>query len=84
MYYPYFRGKQYELITIRENAQRMADSTFVPVIEPVSEPPHHRNAPLHRPSRNELSCGFVAVAQQGQGCDGFGHASTRRLCLFWH
>lgn len=37
MYYPYFRGKQYELITIRENAQRMADSNFVPVIEPVKE-----------------------------------------------
>lgn len=37
MYYPYFRGKQYELITIRENAPRMADATFVPVIEPVRE-----------------------------------------------
>lgn len=37
MYFPYFRGKQYELITIRENAGRLAQSGFVPVIEPVKE-----------------------------------------------
>ncbi len=35
MYYPYFRGKQYELITIRENAERMSQSNIVPIIEPV-------------------------------------------------
>jgi len=37
MYHPYFRGKQYELITIRENAQTLADAKFVPIIEPVKE-----------------------------------------------
>ena len=37
MYYPYFRGKQYELIAIRETAARMAASGFVPIIEPVNE-----------------------------------------------
>lgn len=37
MYFPYFRGKQYELITIRENANRFSASGFVPVIEPVKE-----------------------------------------------
>jgi len=35
MYYPYFRGKQYELITIRENAEMIARNNIVPVIEPV-------------------------------------------------
>lgn len=35
MYYPYFRGKQFELIAIRETAQLMADRGFVPIIEPV-------------------------------------------------
>lgn len=35
MYYPYFRGKQYELITIRESAFTFAQSNFVPIIEPV-------------------------------------------------
>ncbi|PZP47749.1 MAG: ATP-binding protein [Azospirillum brasilense] len=37
MYHPYFRGKQYELITIRETAKLMAHSNFVPIIEPVKE-----------------------------------------------
>jgi hypothetical protein len=37
MYYPFFRGKQYELITIRETAELMASSRFVPIIEPVRE-----------------------------------------------
>jgi len=37
MYYPYFRGKQFELITIREMAELLARKNFVPVIEPVRE-----------------------------------------------
>ncbi len=37
MYFPYFRGKQYELVAIRETAELMAKSKFVPIIEPVKE-----------------------------------------------
>lgn len=37
MYYPYFRGKQFELITVREMAPLFAVKNFVPVIEPVRE-----------------------------------------------
>ena len=37
MYHPYFRGKQFELITIREMAPLLADKEFVPIIEPVRE-----------------------------------------------
>jgi len=37
MYHPYFRGKQFELITIRETASVMAEAGFVPIIEPVKE-----------------------------------------------
>lgn len=37
MYFPYFRGKQFELITIREMAPLLAEKNFVPVIEPVRE-----------------------------------------------
>lgn len=36
-YFPYFRGKQYELIAIRECAALMAGVGFVPIIEPVKE-----------------------------------------------
>jgi len=37
MYHPYFRGKQFELITIREMAPLLAEKNFIPVIEPVRE-----------------------------------------------
>ncbi len=37
MYFPYFRGKQYELITIRDNASMIKDSGITPIIEPVKE-----------------------------------------------
>ena len=37
MYYPYFRGKQYELITVRELAPLLETAGFRPVIEPVRE-----------------------------------------------
>lgn len=37
MYHPFFRGKQFELITVRETATLLAKSKFVPIIEPVRE-----------------------------------------------
>lgn len=37
MYYPYFRGKQYELIAIRERAELIASNHFCPIIEPVKD-----------------------------------------------
>ena len=38
MYFPYFRGKQFELVTIRENADLIAEANFIPIIEPVRQP----------------------------------------------
>lgn len=37
MYHPYFRGKQFELLAIRETAQLLAQSDFTPIIEPVKD-----------------------------------------------
>lgn len=37
MYHPYFRGKQNELITIRETAPLLKTAGFRPIIEPVRE-----------------------------------------------
>ena len=37
MYHPYLRGKQYELATIRETAELLAQMKFVPIVEPVQE-----------------------------------------------
>ena len=35
LYYPIFRGKQYELIALRESAELIAESNILPIIEPV-------------------------------------------------
>lgn len=35
MYYPYLRGKQFELILLRDNAQFLAKNSIHPIIEPV-------------------------------------------------
>jgi len=37
IYHPYFRGKQFELLSIRENAEFLSRSNFCPIIEPVNE-----------------------------------------------
>lgn len=37
MYYPFFRGKQFELLAIRESAKVIADAGFTPIIEPVRQ-----------------------------------------------
>jgi len=37
MYHPYFRGKQYELITVREMAPLLKTAGFCPIIEPERE-----------------------------------------------
>ncbi|MEH0018244.1 MAG: sce7725 family protein [Desulfobacter sp.] len=37
MYYAYLRGKQYELLTIKENAQLFSENNIVPIIEPVKK-----------------------------------------------
>jgi hypothetical protein len=37
MYFPYFRGKQFELLAIRESAEILSESGFSPIIEPVKE-----------------------------------------------
>lgn len=37
MYHPYFRGKQFELLALRDSAGVVADALFVPIIEPVRQ-----------------------------------------------
>jgi hypothetical protein len=37
MYYPYFRGKQFDLLTIREMAPVLSEAGFCPIIEPVRD-----------------------------------------------
>ncbi len=37
MYHPYLRGKQNELILLRENAKLLSDAGMIPIIEPVKK-----------------------------------------------
>jgi len=37
MYYPYLRGKQYELVLLRERASLMSRNGISPIIEPISD-----------------------------------------------
>ena len=37
MYYPFFRGKQYDLLAIKESASVIKTAGFRPIIEPVKE-----------------------------------------------
>ena len=44
MYHPYLKGKQNELILLRENAKLISDSFMIPIIEPVKK----NTAPLNK------------------------------------
>lgn len=37
VYYPYFRGKRFELVAIGEKAELIAENGFVPIISPISK-----------------------------------------------
>lgn len=37
MYYPYFRGKQFELILLREQAKFLSQTDIIPILEPVKQ-----------------------------------------------
>jgi hypothetical protein len=37
MYYPYFRGKQFDLLTVREMAPLLSAAGFCPIVEPVRD-----------------------------------------------
>ena len=45
MYFPYFRGRQYELLALKELAsQKLISSSVIPVIEPVKNIPALNNS----------------------------------------
>lgn len=65
MYYPFFRGKQFELVLLREWALQIARWDFVPIIEPVKE-----NFPALKRALDELTknnCHFILIANPSVG-----------------
>lgn len=67
MYYPYLRGKQYELLALREFCSTGNNKRVWPVIEPVRNPT--TNTGLGRTLRElvERSCGFTLVTNPTEG-----------------
>ena len=65
MYYPYFRGKQYELITIRETAHIFKEQGFIPIIEPVKEQLNSLNKTLKTINENKAKAIIVINPQLG-------------------
>ncbi len=60
MYYPFIRGKQFELVMLRDMAPRIFKWRFVPIIEPV-----RGNFPALRRAITELvdnNCRFILIA----------------------
>ena len=65
MYYPYLRGKQYELILLRENAKLMKDASMVPIIEPVKKNLTSLNKAINELKTHNIS--FVLIINPGYG-----------------
>lgn len=60
MYYPFIRGKQFELLMLREQSQKLAEWEFVSIIEPVKE-----NFPALKRALDKLienECRFILIA----------------------
>ena len=65
MYYPFIRGKQFELVMLREMAPRIAEWSFVPIIEPVKG-----NFPALKRAIDKLienECRFILIANPSVG-----------------
>lgn len=69
MYYPYFRGKQYELITIRENAERMSQAAIVPILEPVKQNVSGLRRALEALKEQNIRFVLIVNPQCGELCD---------------
>jgi hypothetical protein len=65
MYYPFIRGKQFELVMLREMAPMIAGWGFVPIIEPVKG-----NFPALKRALDKLvenECRFILIANPSVG-----------------
>ena len=69
VYYPYFRGKQYELIAIRENAHRM--NQIVPIIETVKQSISGLRRTLEALIENKVQFILIANPRCGDLCSNF-------------
>lgn len=69
MYHPYLRGKQYELILLRENAELISAADIHPVIEPVRDDLGALRRALDALSESGASCTVVVNPRVGALAD---------------
>ncbi len=66
MYYPYLRGKQYELILLREMAESLKDRNVLPIVEPVRKDFAALTKTLKSLNENEIDCCVIVNPKVGQ------------------
>jgi hypothetical protein len=66
MYFPYLRGKQFELILLRDNVDLLATSQITPIIEPVKENFTALIRAVKVLNEKEVECIIIVNPQAGQ------------------
>lgn len=66
MYYPYLRGKQFELILLRENAEFLAQNNIHPIIEPVKSDFTALKRAMEVINKNNVDCTLIVNPRAGQ------------------
>lgn len=66
MYYPYLRGKQFELILLRDNAKFLAENSIHPIIEPVKSDFKALMRAAKVFNEKEVGCTLIVNPQAGQ------------------
>jgi hypothetical protein len=66
MYYPYLRGKQFELILVRDNAEFLTANHFHPIIEPVKEDLTALNRAMMELNKHNTPCTLIINPKAGQ------------------
>lgn len=66
MYYPYLRGKQFELILLRDKAKFLAENNIHPIIEPVRNDFKALKRALNVLNNEKVNCTFIVNPQAGQ------------------
>lgn len=59
MYFPYLRGKQYELLALRELSSIIDESKIIPIIEPVKANTSSLKTAIDVLRREEISCQII-------------------------
>ena len=66
MYYPYLRGKQYELVLLREQAELISKSkNIIPIIEPVKENLNPLDRAIKEFNKNDIE--YILIANPING-----------------